>query len=443
MTLTLIILLLLLAASIFIIVTYLGKLSKSASQSAVAEAEATKYRELADEKQQLYDHAVRQYEARIAEMNARMAEMKARAEELQGRIDECKAQNEERLKNQQESFTLMATNIMEQQTQSLRRHSQEQMEQILNPLKNDIEQFRKSVTDCYSNESRERFSLEQRIKELIETNLNIGKEAKELATALRGNTKKQGDWGEMVLETILEKSGLRKDEEYTLQYGSENGTALRDESGRALRPDVVVHYPGNRSMVIDSKVSLTAFVEYANAESEEQRALFGKQHVASVMKHVGELADKKYQDYVGTERLDFVMMFIPNEAAYAAAMTIDSTLWIKAYDKRVLIVSPTQLVGSLRLIAQLWNHDRQTQNAQKIAVESGKMYDKFVGFVEDMEKIRRGIKTTSDAYESALKKLSEGAGNLVRRAENLREMGIKVSKQLPEALTDRYNGEKD
>ncbi len=443
MTLTLIILSLLLAASIFIIVTYLEKLSKSASQNAVAEAEATKYRELADEKQQLYDHAVRQYEARIAEMNARMAEMKARAEELQGRIDECKAQNEERLKNQQESFTLMATNIMEQQTQSLRRHSQEQMEQILNPLKNDIEQFRKSVTDCYSNESRERFSLEQRIKELIETNLNIGKEAKELATALRGNTKKQGDWGEMVLETILEKSGLRKDEEYTLQYGSENGTALRDESGRALRPDVVVHYPGNRSMVIDSKVSLTAFVEYANAESEEQRTLFGKQHVASVMKHVGELADKKYQDYVGTERLDFVMMFIPNEAAYAAAMTIDSTLWIKAYDKRVLIVSPTQLVGSLRLIAQLWNHDRQTQNAQKIAVESGKMYDKFVGFVEDMEKIRRGIKTTSDAYESALKKLSEGAGNLVRRAENLREMGIKVSKQLPEALTDRYNGEKD
>ena len=443
MTLTLIILSLLLAASIFIIVTYLEKLSKSASQNAVAEAEATKYRELADEKQQLYDHAVRQYEARIAEMNARMAEMKARAEELQGRIDECKAQNEERLKNQQESFTLMATNIMEQQTQSLRRHSQEQMEQILNPLKNDIEQFRKSVTDCYSNESRERFSLEQRIKELIETNLNIGKEAKELATALRGNTKKQGDWGEMVLETILEKSGLRKDEEYTLQYGSENGTALRDESGRALRPDVVVHYPGNRSMVIDSKVSLTACVEYANAESEEQRTLFGKQHVASVMKHVGELADKKYQDYVGTERLDFVMMFIPNEAAYAAAMTIDSTLWIKAYDKRVLIVSPTQLVGSLRLIAQLWNHDRQTQNAQKIAVESGKMYDKFVGFVEDMEKIRRGIKTTSDAYESALKKLSEGAGNLVRRAENLREMGIKVSKQLPEALTDRYNGEKD
>ena len=420
MTLAIIILSLLLAASIFFVVHYAGKLTKSTSQSAVAQAEATKFKQLSDEKQQQYDHVVRQYEARIAELNARLAEMKTR-------IEECRNENQERIKNQQESFTLMATNIMEQQTQSLRRHSQEQMEQILNPLKNDIEQFRKSVSDCYSQEARERFSLEQRIKDLIETNLNIGREAKELATALRGNTKKQGEWGEMVLETILEKSGLRKDEEYTLQYGSENGSALRDDSGRALRPDVVVHYPGNRSMVIDSKVSLTAFVEYANADSDEQRAVY----------------DKKYQDYVGTERLDFVMMFIPNEAAYAAAMTIDSTLWLKAYDKRVLIVSPTQLVGSLRLIAQLWTQERQTQNAQKIAVESGKMYDKFVGFVEDMEKIRRGIKTTSDAYESALKKLSEGAGNLVRRAENLREMGIKVSKQLPESLTDRYAQNQD
>jgi Uncharacterized protein conserved in bacteria len=436
MTLAIIILSLLLAASIFFVVHYAGKLTKSTSQSAVAQAEATKFKQLSDEKQQQYDHVVRQYEARIAELNARLAEMKTR-------IEECRNENQERIKNQQESFTLMATNIMEEQTQSLRRHSQEQMEQILNPLKNDIEQFRKSVSDCYSQEARERFSLEQRIKDLIETNLNIGREAKELATALRGNTKKQGDWGEMVLETILEKSGLRKDEEYTLQYGSENGSALRDDSGRALRPDVVVHYPGNRSMVIDSKVSLTAFVEYANADSDEQRAVYGKQHVASVMKHVGELADKKYQDYVGTERLDFVMMFIPNEAAYAAAMTIDSTLWLKAYDKRVLIVSPTQLVGSLRLIAQLWTQERQTQNAQKIAVESGKMYDKFVGFVEDMEKIRRGIKITSDAYDSALKKLSEGAGNLVRRAENLREMGIKVSKQLPESLTDRYAQNQD
>lgn len=430
MIIAIIILSLLLAAGLMVAANCYSRLSALRSKCAVAENEAQRARQLSDEKQQQYDHAIRQYEARIAELNLRIDDTKAA-------LESTREEQQQRLKSQQESFTLLANDIMTQQTKSLRQHNAEQMEQILNPLKTDIEQFKKSVTECYSQESRERFSLEQRIKELIETNLSIGKEARQLATALRGDSKKQGDWGEMVLETILEKSGLRKDEEYSLQYGSENGTALRNDSGRVLRPDVVVHYPGNRSVVIDSKVSLTAFVEYVNTESEEQRELFGKQHIASVMKHVNELAEKKYQDYVGSERLDFVMMFIPNEAAYSAAMSIDNTLWLKAYDKRVLIVSPTQLVGSLRLIAQLWNHDRQTQNAQKIALESGKMYDKFVGFIEDMDKIRKGIKSTTDAYDSAMKKLSEGSGNLVRRAENLREMGVKISKQLPAGLTDK------
>ena len=396
MIIAIIILSLLLAAGLMVAANCYSRLSALRSKCAVAENEAQRTRQLADEKQQQYDHAIRQYEARIAELNLRIDDTKAA-------LESTREEHQQRLKSQQESFTLLANDIMTQQTKSLRQHNAEQMEQILNPLKTDIEQFKKSVTECYSQESRERFSLEQRIKELIETNLSIGKEARQLATALRGDSKKQGDWGEMVLETILEKSGLRKDEEYSLQYGSENGAALRNDSGRVLRPDVVVHYPGNRSVVIDSKVSLTAFVEYVNAESEEQRELFGKQHIASVMKHVNELAEKKYQDYVGSERLDFVMMFIPNEAAYSAAMSIDNTLWLKAYDKRVLIVSPTQLVGSLRLIAQLWNHDRQTQNAQKIALESGKMYDKFVGFIEDMDKIRKGIKSTTDAYDSAMK----------------------------------------
>ncbi len=184
-------------------------------------------------------------------------------------------------------------------------------------------------------------------------------------------------------------------------------------------------------MVIDSKVSLTAFVEYVNAEDDETRSKYAKQHVASVLKHVSELADKRYQDYVGQEKLDFVMMFIPNEAAYAAAMTHENTLWQKAYDKRVLIVSPTQLVGSLRIIEQLWNHDRQTKNAIEIAEQSGKMYDKFVGFVEDMAKIDKAIQNTAAVYKNAMNKLSTGNGNLVRRAEQLRMLGIKASKTLP------------
>lgn len=397
----------------------------SNAESSRAQLEDLYYKEQESWKQQqnqqqtLYDHTVRQYESRIAE--------------LQKLIDDRQHEHEERIKHQEESFALLAHNIMEQQTQALRRQSEEHIGQLLSPLKNDIENFRKEVNECYSTEARERFSLQQRIKELIEANQSIGKEARELSTALRGNTKKQGDWGELVLETILEKSGLRKDEEYTVQYGSENGTALRDEQGRALRPDVVVHYPGNRVMVIDSKVSLTAFVEYVNAEDDETRESWGKQHVSSVVKHINELADKGYQDYVGTEKLDFVMMFIPNEAAYAAAMTRDNTLWQKAYDKRVLIVSPTQLVGSLRIIEQLWSHDRQTRNAIEIAEQSGKMYDKFVGFVEDMAKIDKAIQSTASAYDAAMKKLKSGTGNLIKRAEQLRALGIKAAKKLPSA----------
>ena len=184
-------------------------------------------------------------------------------------------------------------------------------------------------------------------------------------------------------------------------------------------------------MVIDSKVSLTAFVDYVNADTQEDRERYGKLHLTSVMKHISELSEKKYQDYVGKEKLDFVMMFVPNEGAYSAALTLDPGLWQKAYDKRVLIVSPTQLVASLKIVAQLWRHDRQTRNAIDIAERSGAMYDKFVGFVQDMEKIEKSINATQTAYTSAMKKLRDGTGSLITRAEKLRELGVKASKRLP------------
>ncbi|MDE6039032.1 MAG: DNA recombination protein RmuC, partial [Paramuribaculum sp.] len=308
---------------------------------------------------------------------------------------------------------------------------------LLTPLKDDIEKFRNDVNQAYSSEARERFSLQERIKELIEANNSIGREAKELATALRGNSKTQGDWGELVLETILENSGLRRGSEFTIQQTTDSsGSTLRDEQGRGLRPDVVVHYPDGRAIIIDSKVSLTAFVDYVNTDDPQRRDHFGRLHLASVVKHINELADKNYQDHVGTRRLDFVMMFIPNESAYAAAMTLDPTLWTKAYDKRVLIVSPTQLVGSLRLINQLWSHDRQTRNAIEIAEKSGQMYDKFCGFVADMERIDKALTTTRAAYDSAIAKLRTGRGNLITRAETLRTLGVKASKRLKADMAD-------
>lgn len=352
-------------------------------------------------------------------------------------LKQATSQQEELMQRYEAKFRVLANEIMTRQAADMRQQNEQHLGEILTPLKENIEQFRHDVNQCYSNEARERFSLQEKIKDLIETNNNIGREAKELAQALRGNSKTQGDWGELVLENILENSGLRRDEEFMVQQTTdESGQVIRDEAGRGLRPDVVVHYPGGKAMVIDSKVSLTAFVDYVNAEDPVQKEQFGRQHLNSVIKHINELSEKKYNEYIGLERLDFVMMFIPNEGAYAAAMTIDPTLWQKAYDKHVLVVSPTQLVGSLRLIKQLWDHDRQTRNAIEIAKKSGQMYDKFVGFVDDMEKIAKGIKSTQTAYDEAMKKLKYGTGNIISRAETLRTLGIKATKRLPSATED-------
>ena len=326
----------------------------------------------------------------------------------------------EMIEQSETRFRLLAGELLSTQTREMNRNNDEK-----------IERFRHEVTDFYSKESAERFSLQERIKELIANNDTLGREARELSQALRGNTKVQGDWGEIVLERILENSGLRKGEEFIVQTQlNEKGEHLRDGSGRGLRPDVVVRYPGGKVMIIDSKVSLTAFVEYVNCEESDRREQLGKLHLASITKHVNELAEKNYQDYVGEDKLDFVMMFIPNEAAYNVAMTLNNSLWQKAYDKRVLIVSPTQLVASLKIVSQLWRHDRQTKNAIDIAEKSGAMYDKFVGFVSDMERIEKSLNTARSAYSDAMNKLRDGRGSLITRAENLRELGIKTSKRL-------------
>jgi len=372
----------------------------------------------------------------IARLQERLALSDREISRLNTAIAQSAEQQEKMLKQSEANFKVLANDIMQQHSTAFRRQNEERLIEILTPLKENIDKFRHDVNECYSTEARERFSLQDRIKELIEANAAIGREAKELATALKGNSKMQGDWGEMVLETILENSGLRKGEEFEVQMQSdETGTALRDDRGHGLRPDVVVKYPGPDGgvMIIDSKVSLTAFVDYVNAEDDAERERLGKLHLASIVKHINELSEKRYQDYIGSGRLDFVMMFVPNEAAYAAALNLDHTLWQKAYDKRVLLVSPTQLIGSLRLIKQLWNQDRQTRNAMEIAERSGMMYDKFVGFVADMEKIEKSLGNAQSAYTEAMKKLRDGRGNLISRAEKLRELGVKNSKRLPDS----------
>lgn len=433
---------------IFIALTMMRKASASEAARAVAEERNNALTARATAAEKATEKAIadtRAIEIRLSSEHDELLKARAEVDNLKIRLEEAKAQTEEALKaaEQQQremlkqneaNFKVLANDIMERHSTTLREQNEQRIGEILKPLKENIDRFRDEVNKCYNSEARERFSLQEKIKDLIEANNNIGREARELATALRGNSKKQGDWGEFVLESILERSGLRKGEEFTVQETTgADGATLRDDEGRLLRPDVIVHYPDGRAMVIDSKVSLTAFTDYVNAEDPERQDAYGKLHLASVVKHINELSDKKYQDYVGRERLDFVMMFIPNEGAYSAAMTLDPTLWQKAYDKRVLIVSPTQLIGSLRLISQLWSHDRQTRNAIDIAEKSGQMYDKFVGFVTDMERIEKGLTAARTAYDGAMNKLRDGRGNLITRAENLRKLGVKASKRLRDA----------
>ncbi|HBN64534.1 MAG: DNA recombination protein RmuC [Duncaniella sp.] len=369
-----------------------------------------------------------------AELQQRMESLTALREE-NARLATSLAHFEEERENREQQMTAqfknLANDILRQNSADFKAQNEQRLEELLSPLRTNLDEFRKTVTETYSSEARERFSLTERIRELVELNNTISREARELTLALRGNNQVQGDWGEMVLETILEKSGLQEGEEYFMQVTNDQcGSALRNEAGRKLRPDVVVKYPDGRCVIIDSKVSLTAFIEYANAENEKTKDEASARHLKSMRAHIDELARKNYQDYIGEAKLDFVMMFIPNEPAYIAAMRLDPSLWQEAYDRKVLIVSPTHLVSGLRLIEQLWSRDKVTKNAIKIAEDAGKMYDKFADFTKDMDRISSAIANASKAHADAMTKLSTGTGNLVKRAQDLKALGIKAAKQL-------------
>lgn len=362
-------------------------------------------------------------EARIE--NARLKEKIGNVEAFNNSVrEETKAQ-----------FKSLAADIFSLQSEKFKEANETRLSEILNPLKEDIKDFKRRVDDTYMNSSKERTLLGEQMKRLMELNMSIGKEARDLTEALSGNTKVQGDWGEMVLETILVKSGLVEGENYFVQRTkNDDGTQIKNDDNGRLRPDVVMALPDKKCIVIDSKVSLTAYVNYINADNEDDRQRFGKAHLLSVRSHLKELETKRYQDFVGVgndDRIDYVLMFIPNEHAYMAAMTLDNNLWMEAYEKRVVIISPAHVISTLRLIAQLWTRDKQTKNALKIAEEGGKLYDKFVGFVNDMQTVEQSLGKASEAYASAMSKLHTGRGCIVSKVENLKKLGAKTSKTLP------------
>lgn len=377
--------------------------------------------------------------AEISSLRTAAEALREQIKEKEKQLEENREQNATLLRQQEERFKNLANEIMESNSRRFNETSSQRLNDLLSPLKENIENFRKVVGDAYNNESRERFSLQKELRELLELNKTIGREARDLTRALRSDSKMQGDWGEMILEKLLEKSGLQKGVHFDTQVTRDtDGSRLTDPEGKSLRADVVIYYPDDRCLVIDSKVSLTSFIDYINLADDaediggERRKQAAAHHLASVKAHINELSRKSYQDLIGKKRMDFVMMFIPNEAAYIAAMQIEPGLWQEAYDKRVLMVSPTQLISVLRMLRQLWKQDAVNRNVEEIARLSGRLLDKFTGMMDAFDDVERHISNTQKAYTTLRSRLSDGPGNVFVTARKILDLGAKSTKQLPE-----------
>lgn len=341
--------------------------------------------------------------------------------------------DEELVKQQEQlrkDFELMASKILDEKSEKFTLQNKENIKNILNPLEEKIKTFEKKVEDTQKESISMHSALKEQLLGLKDLNQQMALEATNLTKALKGDSKTQGNWGELVLERVLEKSGLEKDREYFVQ---QNFT--RDDGSRVM-PDVVLHLPDSKKMIIDSKVSLTAYERLVNAEDEE-RGMYLKAHVNSIKKHVDDLSAKNYHDLYDIESPDFVLMFIPIEPAFAVAINEDNTLYNKAFEQNIVIVTPSTLLATLRTIDTMWNNEKQQQNAIEIARQAGALYDKFEGLVTDLTGVGKKIDAAKNDYSSAMNKLVEGKGNLISRVEKIKKMGAKAKKALPEKIIKR------
>lgn len=387
--------------------------------------------------------------AALKESQARQIETITRAQQeqiaaLKEEFQQERRQMQERATRQEEDirrenvaqFKALAAEILTAQTAGLKQTNSEQLKAILTPLSENIESFRKAVNDSYVQESASRKSLTDQIDRLMQLNETIGADAKNLTSALKGNSKVQGDWGEMILETMLENAGLEKGVNFISQVTRrEDGTALRDEQGNLQRPDVIVLLPDSRKFIIDSKVSLTAYTDLCAAETEQDRRIYARRNLESVRNHIDELARKEYPKSVDGSA-DHVLMFIPNEGAYIAAMQADADLWTYAYRHNVAIVSPTHLFSVMKIVSQLWVQDKQNRNTLEIANKGGRLYEKIVGYVSALQDVGAALKKATDSYETAYSRLYQGRGNVVKLAQDLKDLGAKTAKTLPQNLLD-------
>ena len=342
-------------------------------------------------------------------------------------MKERQAENEKKLVLQ---FENLANRILENKSRTFTEQNEKNIHNLLQPLRERIERFAEKVEKSNKDHVAWNAALKQQIEELAKLNQRIDEEARNLTKALKGDTKAQGNWGEYILETILEKSGLRKGEEYVAQ-GS-----VTSEEGKRYQPDVVVKLPENKHIIIDAKVALVAYDRFINAGNEEERSQHLRDHVLAIRNHLKGLSKKEYQKLDGLEGLEFVLMFIPIEPAFSLAVQADRDIFTEALEQNIVIVSPSTLMATLRTIASIWKNERQNRYAIEIARQSGNLYDKFVGFTDDLLKVGRSMDAAKDVYTEAMNKLSRGRGNLVSRAEKIKELGAKASKSLNQKLVD-------
>ncbi|HZV69144.1 MAG TPA: DNA recombination protein RmuC [Saprospiraceae bacterium] len=406
-----------------------NELTTLLSQTATLEATLKNYAERYKELQHAFEEQKSESKTHQSQLNAvnqKLAEYIANNSAL---LEKLNTQKEDLISTQkmaQLQFEKLANQIFEEKSGKFTESNKNNIEALLKPLNENIETFKKKVDETYDKESKERFSLGEKVKDLIENTNKVSQEANNLANALKGQTKKQGDWGETILESILEKSGLVKDREYFLQENYKN------ENEDNVRPDITIKLPDQRIIIVDSKVSLNAYSRYSETESKEEYAIHLQNHLKAIYNHIDQLQSKKYEQREGS--LDFVIMFFPIEPAYMLAIQSDPDLWTYAYTNRILLISPTNLIAVLKIVADLWKREQQSKNAIEIARQGGRLYEKFVGFLESIESVGRHITRSQDFYNQAMGQLKDGKGNLIDQAEKLKILGVKSAKKIPSRL---------
>lgn len=361
-------------------------------------------------------------------LHAELEVAKADYKNLQAKLSEQKDELEKLNERFTKEFKLVANQLLRDNSSQISEKHHEALDQLLSPFKEKLKSFEDKVEERFSKNRDEQISLKEQIKQLTSLNTDLNQQAQNLTNALKGDNKAQGNWGELVLERILESSGLIKGKEYETEVVDKNA------NNQTIRPDVIVHLPDDRHIVVDSKVSLSAYEQFSSTKVEEEKTLLLKQHLASVKSHVKLLSEKNYQSALGVNTPDFVLLFIPIESSFSIAIQNDPDLYLYAWDRKVVIVSPTTLLATLRTIASVWKHERQAQNAKDIADRAGALYDKFANFVEDLRKVGGRLEQAQESYQGALNKLSTGNGNLMRQAELLKDLGANTQKSLPPEL---------